>query len=372
MITPRPQPGAFHLHTVQPLAFIDLETTGGTAALDRITEIGIVTVDAGGVAEWSTLVNPQTPIPPFIQKLTGIDDAMVAGAPVFAEVADAVQERLAGRLFIAHNARFDHGFLKSEFKRLGIDLKATVLCTVRLSRRLYPEEPRHGLDALIARHGLTVATRHRALDDARVIWHFWQKARAELSEARIDAEVAALTAQPKLPPQLDPNLAEEIPEGPGVYLFYGEDDQALYVGKSSGLRRRVLAHFGKARPSPREAALAEQVRRIDWIETGGELGTQLAEADLVRRLHPRHNRQPKVALSRAQLAPWPYGGPIAVSEGAGLHLLDDWRYLGTADGEAAVPPLLAAERPPFDGHTYTLLVKHLAKPRVRVLRLTRD
>jgi len=91
----------------------------------------------------------------------------------------------------------------------------------------------------------------------------------------------------------------------------------------------------------------------------------------VRQLRPHHNRQPRVALSREHLAPWPYGGPIAIREGRGLHLVDDWRYLGCANGEAAVPPLLVAERPPFDGHTYTVLVKHLAKPRIRVLRLDR-
>ena len=121
------------------LAFVDLETTGATATADRITEIGIVEVDEQGVREWSCLVNPGTPISGFIERLTGISNAMVAQAPAFADLAAEVKARLEGRLFIAHNARFDYGFLKNEFKRAGQDFRATVLCTVRLSRKLGAE-----------------------------------------------------------------------------------------------------------------------------------------------------------------------------------------------------------------------------------------
>ncbi|MBP9064411.1 MAG: 3'-5' exonuclease, partial [Aquabacterium sp.] len=124
----------------EPMVFVDLETTGATGTVDRITEIGIVEVnEEGEVREWSSLVNPQTSIPPFIQNLTGISDAMVADAPTFEELAEEVLMRLHGRLFVAHNARFDYGFLKSEFKRVGVDFKATVLCTVKLSRKLFPQ-----------------------------------------------------------------------------------------------------------------------------------------------------------------------------------------------------------------------------------------
>ena len=124
---------------MRPLAFVDLETTGATATSDRITEIGIVEVDADGtVREWQQLVNPGTRIPPFIEQLTGISNEMVADAPTFESVAAETLRRLEGRLFIAHNARFDYGFLKNEFKRLGIAFRAPVLCTVKLSRTLYP------------------------------------------------------------------------------------------------------------------------------------------------------------------------------------------------------------------------------------------
>src|SRR6478735_8480671 len=147
-------------------AFVDLETTGTRAEADRITEIGIVRVDvhegvAQQVAEWSTLVDPEVPIPSAIQVLTGITDAMVASAPTFSTIAGDVSQMLAGRVFVAHNARFDYGFLKHAFARLERPFAARVLCTVRLSRRLFPEVDGHGPDALIARHSLTVSDRHR-------------------------------------------------------------------------------------------------------------------------------------------------------------------------------------------------------------------
>lgn len=119
---------------MQPLAFVDLETTGASATKDRITEIGIVLVDDDGVREWSQLVHPQMRIPLFIEQMTCISNAMVENAPTFDQVAEEVDALLQGRLFIAHNARFDYGFLKNEFKRVGLLFKPQVLCTVKLSR----------------------------------------------------------------------------------------------------------------------------------------------------------------------------------------------------------------------------------------------
>ena len=272
------------------LAFVDLETTGAAATADRITEIGIVEVDESGVREWSCLVNPGAPISPFIERLTGISNAMVAGAPAFAEVADEVRARLAGRLFIAHNARFDYGFLKNEFKRAGEEFRATVLCTVRLSRKLFPQHARHNLDSLIARHGLAVSSRHRALGDAQLIHQFWNRVRAEVAPELLAEAVKVLTARPSLPAGLDPAAVDDLPEGAGVYLFYGENDLPLYVGKSKELKKRVLSHFAADHAAAREMNLAQQVRRIECIETGGEIGALLKEAALIKQLQPIHNR----------------------------------------------------------------------------------
>jgi DNA polymerase-3 subunit epsilon len=163
-------------HLPRRLAVVDLETTGTDATRDRVTEIGIVCVEDGEVCEeWSSLVNPETPIPAEIQALTGITDAMVRGAPTFAELYDEVAKRIGDCVFVAHNARFDYGFIKNEMRRLGAKYTADVLCTVRLSRRLQPEHAQHGLDAIVERHGLSAEGRHRAMGDARLAWQFLHK-----------------------------------------------------------------------------------------------------------------------------------------------------------------------------------------------------
>ncbi|TMH02528.1 MAG: 3'-5' exonuclease [Betaproteobacteria bacterium] len=161
-----------------PAAFVDLETTGMTASDDRVTEVGIVRIEGGHAAEWSSLVNPDCSIPAAIQALTGISNAMVAKAPRFAEIASEVAARIAGCVFVAHNARFDYGFLKHEFGRLGQAFTAKVLCTVKLSRRLLTDATRHNLDSLIERHRLPSRDRHRALGDARILWAFVQTPRS--------------------------------------------------------------------------------------------------------------------------------------------------------------------------------------------------
>ena len=273
------------------LAFVDIETNGGVATVDGITEVGIVEVDEDGVREWSQLIRPEGRIPELIQRLTGISNEMVADAPRFAEVAEEIYNRLDGRLFIAHNARFDYGFLRNAFERVGLPLRPPVLCTVKLSRALFPEHRRHGLDALIERHGLVVGDRHRALADAQLVWQFWQLIHRQLDGELIDTTIARLLGRPALPPHLDPSIIDELPETPGVYLFYGENDLPLYVGKSKDIRTRVLSHFSADHSSAKEMSLSQQLRRIEWIETAGEVGALLLEAKLVKERQPIHNRR---------------------------------------------------------------------------------
>ena len=275
-----------------PLAIVDLETTGTYPAHDRVTEIAVLEVERGEVAaEWSTLLNPQTAIPPAVQALTGITQSMVSGAPTFGDLAAELHARLEGRLFVAHNARFDYGFLREEFLRAGIRFQARTLCTVRLSRRLYPEEPRHNLDSVIARHHLACGARHRALGDAQAVWGFLRAAASERGGEALATAVRQLARQQTLPPHIDRAVIDAIPESPGVYLFYGEGGVPLYVGKSIGLRSRVLRHFADDLRSSREMQLAREVRSIEWQRTAGELGALLREAELVKTLLPVFNRR---------------------------------------------------------------------------------
>src|SRR3954468_18460753 len=269
-----------------PLAIVDLETTGTRPGADRITEIGVVEVERFEVvSEWSTLVNPGRALPSEIQALTGITPQMLAQAPKFADLAAGLHERLAGRVFIAHNVRFDYGFLRREFDRAGIKFHAPAVCGVKLARRLYPRERGHDLDSLIARHGLTCSARHRAMGDAEALWQFLRIAAEEHGEDVFSVAARQVARQPALPPQLDRAVIDAIPEAPGVYLFHGESGPPLYIGKSRSMRSRVLQHFYST------AGWLQAVRRINWRRTVGELGALLTEARLVKELAPLHNRQ---------------------------------------------------------------------------------
>jgi DNA polymerase-3 subunit epsilon len=188
-----------------PLAIVDLETTGAHPAWDRVTEIAVIEVaDGAVVSEWSTLVNPGTSIPPWIQALTGITNAMVAGAPDFEDLAAGLYERLEGRIFVAHNARFDYGFLRHAFERAGMRFQARTLCTVKLSRRLYPRHARHNLDSLIDRHQLQCNARHRALGDARAVWQFLRVAAEEHGASVMQDAVRRMAQIPAPPARIAP------------------------------------------------------------------------------------------------------------------------------------------------------------------------
>jgi DNA polymerase-3 subunit epsilon len=343
---------------MRPLAFVDLETTGATAANDRITEIGIVEVDADGtVREWQQLVNPGISIPPFIEQLTGISNAMVADAPPFESVAAEAMRRLEGRLFIAHNAKFDYGFLKSEFKRLGITFRAPVLCTVKLSRALFPEHKRHNLDSLIERHALHADARHRALADAQLIHQFWQKIHVDRNTLDIEAALQAQNTNPTLPVHLDASLIDDLPESAGVYMFYGAENKPLHISRAKDIRTQVLAHFN-GKKSGKNAALAGQIQRIDWQETAGEIGAALKEAALIKQFLP--GRKDQMRNIDAAYS-WPFNGPVLLREGDEAHLIDSWRYLGTARDEAALYDLLENKPAPFDHNIYRILTKYAGK-----------
>lgn len=275
----------------EKLVFLDLETTGTNPVVDRITEIGLVEIDAAGnTTRWSSLVNPEVSIPAFIQTLTGISNAMVQSAPRFAELAPELYERLQGALFIAHNARFDYGFLRNAFSSLGLTYRADVLCTVKLSRMLYPNERKHSLDSLIERHQLQADARHRALADADLLWQLWQKLQQALPLETFHSALATLLQRPSLPSHLPSDALDSIPDTPGVYLFYGENELPLYVGKSVHLRQRVLSHFSSDHKLYKDMRLSQQLHRIEIRETAGEVGALLLEAQLIKDLQPIHNR----------------------------------------------------------------------------------
>ncbi|WP_231970412.1 exonuclease domain-containing protein [Polynucleobacter necessarius] len=271
------------------LAFIDIETTGSHFDRDRITEIGIKSLSGNEIQVWGQLINPQTFIPQNIQKLTGISPEMVESKPTFDQIAERLMQELAGKIFVAHNARFDYGFIKASFKRIGIDFKPKVLCTVKLSRLLFPEQPRHNLDAIIHAHDLKVSARHRALGDADLLLQFWRVCENTFGSAKLHEAINQLIGNPSLPANIDKELIDSIPDSPGCYIFYGENKTPLYIGKSISLRSRVMGHFQGALTRRKEMKLSMQIRDIDWIETSGELGALLLESRLIKERMPGMN-----------------------------------------------------------------------------------
>ncbi len=287
------------------LAFVDVETTGSAPGRERVVEIGVVRVDFEDdtvrIDEWSTLVNPGVPIPAEIQWLTGITDDMARTAPPFAEVAQTLFDRLEGAVFVAHNARFDYGFIRAEFRRAGLAYTAKTLCTVRLSRYLYPDRSPHTLDAIIDRFGLDGEQRHRALGDARVLWRLLQRLADRHPPAEIELAVHALLRRPALPPNLPPDAIDALPHAPGVYLFYGLNEHPIYIGKSIDLRARVAGHFSAEYRAPRELRLSQEIHRLEWEETAGELGALLRESELIKTRLPAHNVASRRKLNQVLL-----------------------------------------------------------------------
>lgn len=303
MARTRNVPGRIEALAGATYTFVDVETTGTSARYGQVIEIGMLRVEDGVVVDtFSTLIRPARPLPPIITSITGITDRDLEDAPQFEAVSGRIEALLADAIFVAHNAPFDYSFLKTEFGRLGIRFNAKTLCTVKLSRLLFPSEERHNLDALIARHGLVMENRHRAYDDAAALLGFIRSASGMRSADDVAHGIRRVLGAAALPAGLDPKSMEALPHAPGVYLFYGPEDELLYVGKSVDIRARVLSHFSEDRRTGRERALCEAVTYIEHEETSGELSALLRESQLIKDLAPIYNRKLRKARRLAVIA----------------------------------------------------------------------
>lgn len=272
-----------------PVVYVDIETTGGSYRNSRILEVAAIRVEGGEVVdEFSTLIDPETYIPRSITSLTGIVSGDVIGKPTFREIARDLADFMDEAIFVAHNVRFDYSFLKHEFAAVGIDFSPKLLCTVRLSRALYPMERGHSLAKLIERHNIPVAARHRALEDAKALLHFTKLAYQTHGAEVFNEALARQLKTQSLPPHIDVSIVQDIEDVPGVYIFRNEQKQPLYVGKSITLKKRVMSHFQST--SLKELRIAEQIHHIETIRTGSELAALLLESKLVKELQPIHNR----------------------------------------------------------------------------------
>ena len=444
---------------------MDVETTGLSPADNRISEIGVVTVDGNHVDRWTTRVKTATRrelASTLVSEPRVVDDA-----PLFGDIAVELVQRLSGRLLIAHNARFDHAFLRAEFDRVGTAFRPDVLCSVMLSRKLYPHLAHHDLDSLVEFHGLRAETRHRALPDADLVWQLWQAIRRQHSESVIGITIESLLAGPVLPSRLDTSLVERLPEAPGAYVLYGEDDRPLLVGAAGNLKLHVVNYFRIDQATDKALEYSHRITNITWRATQGMLGAQLHAAALeailfetgprslqpaaftwqfspdampsvavaplsdcrgpgaaesfgmfpsarkarnaLARLATKHqlcqcllgisgcakvecaacpvdrlgsrcvdriSRKKQLlrifaALKPLQIQGWPHAGPIGIRERSDVHVVDRWRFLGTARNESDLYALLEHQSGVFDRRVHRLLSRTFSKlPRNRLVDLT--
>ena len=308
---------------------LDLETTGGSRHADLITEIGVVKV-RGGVClgTFQTLVNPGRAIPPQITVLTGLTDAVVRTAPRIETVLGTLMDFLGDAVFVAHNASFDLGFVRAALARDGRpEYRPTVVDTAALARRLLRDEvPNCSLATLSSRLRLDHTPTHRALDDALAttdLLHLLLERAAGLGVLGLDdlTNLAKLAGHPQARKL---SMTAQLPRTPGVYLFCGQRDEVLYVGKATNLRQRVRSYFGQE-DRRRIGPMLREMQQLRHVELPDPLTAEVVETRLIARLLPRYNRAGTRADSYCYVrldidTPWPRLAVVREPSPKGVHL----------------------------------------------------
>jgi len=280
-------------------AVVDIETTGSYAAANGITEIAIVIHDGEKVLHfYESLVNPQVPIPYFIQRLTGINNEMVANAPLFSEIASQVNELLQDKIFVAHNVNFDYSFVKHHLQACGFELDTKKLCTVRLARKVLPGLNGYSLGKLTQQLNINHANHHRAGGDALATADLLAIITGKDTGGAIAAMLKGRNSEQYLPPHLPVAELEKLPSCAGVYYFYNAAGKAIYVGKAVNIRKRVKSHFSNNKTSKQKQDFLKETYRISYKECATELMAHILESAEIRKLWPVHNRSQRGYLAR--------------------------------------------------------------------------
>ncbi len=271
-------------------AVVDVETTGGYASGHRMTEIAIVIHDGLKIVEeFSTLLNPQQPIPLSIQTLTGITPEMVENAPLFEEVAEEVMELLGNHIFVAHNVNFDYAFVRSALAECGYNYNPRRLCSVRYCRKIEKDLPSYSLKNLCRYFKVKNEAAHRAWGDARataqILGHLLEKD----IKAQWQYLIKKNAGEFNLPAHLPSEDYHCLPEKPGVYYFYDKNNRPIYIGKARNLKKRVASHFISDKETRRSQAFKREIYHLDYKLTGSELLASLLEDHEIRHFWPRFN-----------------------------------------------------------------------------------
>ncbi len=272
-------------------AIVDIETTGGYASASKITEIAVFIFDGKKVIEeYSSLINPEQPIPFHIQALTGITDDMVQDAPRFEDLAEDIYHLLSQNIFVAHNVHFDYSFVQAELKAAGYEWKAQRLCTVRLSRKMYKGLPSYSLGKLCQQLGIVIEDRHRAYGDAKATVTLFQRIYEADSEQFIKLIEQSNAKEQRLPTHIPVEVFNKLPSSTGVYLFKNSQGKIIYVGKAINIKKRVISHFTGNNTGQRRQHFVNEISDIGFEETGTELMALLMECNLIKKLWPIYNR----------------------------------------------------------------------------------
>ncbi|MCU7548231.1 exonuclease domain-containing protein [Chitinophagaceae bacterium LB-8] len=276
-------------------AIVDIETTGGYAAANGIIEIAIRIFDGEKVTEeFETLINPNQTIPKYIQAFTGISNEMVQDAPQFEEVAQQVFTLLQGNIFVAHNVNFDYSFVKSHLEHYGYGFHEKKLCTVRLSRQIFPGLPSYSLGNLCQSLEIEINNRHRAGGDAGATTVLFQKLLANDKANAIGASLLRNSKEQILPPNVPKQHFTQLPSTPGVYYFHDQKGKVVYVGKAKNIKKRVNSHFSNNSDSRQRQNFLRNVYSISYKECATELMASILEAAEIKRLWPLFNQAQKV------------------------------------------------------------------------------
>jgi DNA polymerase-3 subunit epsilon len=275
-------------------AIVDIETTGSYAAANGITEISIHVFDGSKVIEkFETLINPCQPIPYFIQTMTGITDSMVADAPMFEEVAKKIYDILQDKIFVAHNVNFDFSFVKSHLKLSGYDLSPKKLCTVRLSRKIFPGFSSYSLGKLCHSLGITIYDRHRAGGDTAATVQLFQLLLENDKEEHIHKSLQRNSKESTLPPNVPKEQFDLLPYTPGIYYFHNEKGKVVYVGKAKNIRYRVNSHFSNNSESRQKQNFMKHIHAISYHSCGTELMACILESAEIKKRWPVFNLSQK-------------------------------------------------------------------------------
>lgn len=276
----------------KPVAFVDIETTGVSPLNNRMIEIGIIRINPdASLKSYTTLVNPDQPLSYFIKNMTGIEQSEVDEAPRFEEVSSDIKSMLENAVFIAHNARFDYSFIQSEFGRFGHLFSAKTLCTVQLSRKLYPAMKRHSLAHIIETFQIPVLCRHRALDDAKVMYEWLRISGETLGIQTVQDTILLLMKERVKKTAVPEEQLSSVPAVCGTYLFRDTENRAVYVGRGLNLKQRVWSHLHNSSLRPKEKKIAELSAEVEYFRTPGELSAFIKAEELIRAEDPILNKK---------------------------------------------------------------------------------